>query len=99
MIYMYSLDGLTQKQIAGKTGISVNTVAKYVKHYTRKKSPIRLNESRVWNMEDIEYLIEWYPYETAQSLAYALDKTLFQVKGKIQYLMDKGLMEKKYKRS
>lgn len=98
IIYMYALEGLTQRQISEKTGVSTNTIAKYVKHYKRKREPLKLNQSDLWSMEEIEYLIEWYPYDTRQDLAYALDKTFNQVRAKVQYLMREGLLERKTKK-
>lgn len=96
---LYAVDCMTQEEVARAVGVHINTVYKYVKGLAfgnaraHRQTNLKRYVTRLWPIEDLEYLVEWYGTEPRIDIAFALDKTRGQVDSKLQSLRKHGVIE------
>ena len=84
--------GKTILEVAEMLEIAPSTVTKYSRI---SKYQYEYQVTDLWNEEDTEYIIAYYPYNTLKELAYALDKTQNQVTSKVGSLINGGYLKRK----
>ncbi|KGN00843.1 hypothetical protein IRP63_16345 [Clostridium phage CWou-2020a] len=55
---------------------------------------IHLNNGKVWNEEDINYLINWYDIVGVEEMSFALGRTEKTIMHKVHLLRKEGRMKK-----